>query len=231
MRTATASARERPIIFSGESVRAILAGTKTQTRRVVKPQPQRMTGLTAGYNAGDHRWAWFDKDGSIVGRRFACRYGRPGDQLWVKHPARVTGRSANGFTVSDGGFGTPSRSFRWEDAGNYMVPDEGRGFGLAFPRRLSMLTLVLRAVRVERVQAITHADALAEGCTGSIWVASSPYIAGPHTDDGELPVEEYVRTWDALNAARGFPWSANPWVYALTFSVVETQKVLHASQG
>lgn len=80
------------------------------------------------------------------------------------------------------------------------------------PRWASRLHATVEAVRVQRVQEITHEEAIAAGCQGCNWVASSPYISGPHTDDGELPTEEFEREfrerWE-----REHPWASNPWVW------------------
>ena len=97
------------------------------------------------------------------------------------------------------------------------------------PRWASRLTLEVTAVRVERVQSISEADAIAEGCR-------SHYCSPEDTDSCPPgPIRELAKLleggfitatsdfrdrWDALNADRGFPWSSNPWVWAITFRVV-----------
>lgn len=89
------------------------------------------------------------------------------------------------------------------------------------PREFSRITLEVTGVRVEMLQDISHEDAIAEGCAGYDWVARSPYIDGPHTDGGTLPVEEFRALWDSLNSKRA-PWASNPWVWVVEFRRAET---------
>lgn len=131
--------KERPILFSAPMVRAILAGTKTQTRRVVKPQP-----------AGP--WAAPGKT--------ACPYGLPGDRLWVKETIRKTGEYPGGYSTSEYvADGTPTVADAWPWQRRTLV-------SIHCPRGLSRITLEVTGVRVERLQDISHADADAEGCRG-----------------------------------------------------------------
>jgi hypothetical protein len=67
------------------------------------------------------------------------------------------------------------------------------------------------------LQEISHEDAMAEGCHGHRWTDKSPYIVGPHTDDGELPQEKYLALWESLHGKGS--WVENPWVWALSFRV------------
>lgn len=193
---------ERPILMSEPMVCAILDGRKTQTRRVVKIT-HRTPGLAACLEPFDP---------SEVRPKVAaelCPYGAPGDRLWV----RETWAAPHFF---DGH--APSAITR--DAHIHFAASEKRG-GLLWrpsihmPRWASRITLDVTGVRVERVQEISHEDAIAEGCAGHDWVASSPYIAGPHTDAGELPDEEFQRLWSAINGPES--WAANPWVWVVEF--------------
>lgn len=142
--------KERPIIFNGAMVRAILAGEKTQTRRVVKPQP----GGMDSYYGKDFR-----KDFS--GRK--CPYGKPGDRLWVREtwgvghnydaipPNLLRGLEAN----------THYRAMNIEIA-EVVDPIKWRP-SIHMPRELSRILLEVTAVRVERLQDISEKDAKAEG--------------------------------------------------------------------
>lgn len=141
--------KERPILFSGPMVRAILNGTKTQTRRIVKPQPVHIDGLGTVMNPS-----------VITGN--SCKHGKPGDTLWVRetwaHRAlRVSGPE---------GYGCPV--FRADDvdrrlpSGPYNRVDRWRP-SIHMPRWASRITLQITAVRVERLQDISEEDAIAEG--------------------------------------------------------------------
>ena len=217
--------KERPLIFTAESVRAILEGRKTQTRRVAKPFADNVrivNGVPKAYSPGC-------PEGWVI----ASPYGVPGDRLWVREGFHLCVQPAHGTQGTAGKpycvFPDGGQTFSW--CGEYHPPlpkyDPGafdrlppKKSPLFMPRWASRLTLEITDIRVQRVQEISHEDALAEGCRGLNWVASSPYIAGPHTDDGELPVEEYQRVWNEINAKRGHSWASNPWVWAITFKKV-----------
>lgn len=226
--------RERPIIFGGESVRAILAGRKTQTRRVVD------------LARADHRVDWIGwvenrtaADGPDLGpgweaqevwestpssaeeladsTAIRCPYGVVGDRLWVRETWcefdhvhwEDTSLPKDYLSLR---YGTPRRNacaYRAEtDAdGERIRADYGYQWKtpLFMPRWASRLTLEVTEVRVERLQSISGADAIAEiGCVGT----------GPNN---HRHVDQYRRAWDSLNARRGFPWSSDPWVWCVTF--------------
>jgi len=135
--------KERPILFSGAMIRAILAGQKTQTRRVVKPQaiaspiPSSKTG------------------------RVHCPYGKPGDRLWVREAWRTVAES-NDLTPRDL---TAAHRFWYEADAPHQL-----GYGklrpsIHMPRIASRILLEVVSVRVERLQDISEADAEAEGIT------------------------------------------------------------------
>lgn len=192
--------KERPILFSGDMVRAILDGRKTQTRRVVKPQPKNKIyhlepfgGIT--FNPG----MWTDNE-----MFYQSKYGISGDRLWVREAWRVA-RIYNDRPPRD----VPSGASIWYesegDAPYYF--DDGRYRHARFmPRWASRILLEITDVRVERVQEITRADAIAEGCVQR------------HDNGGWFsPEVEFVELWDSINAAIGFGWDANPWVWVISF--------------
>ena len=208
---------DRPILFSGPMVRALLEGRKAQTRRVLKPQP-----LADGYYDGqidctfvparDARdTACFRFGASAVGGG-AIRteiYQPPyaqGDRLWVRE----------GFSGPYGCRNLPPRDWpnagpiwHWADGnpehGNWTRPKPG----IHMPRWASRLTLTVTDVRVQRLQDISEDDARAEGV--------EPYM--PTCPDDDTPAADaFMDLWDSLNAHRA-PWNSNPWVVALTFTV------------
>ena len=136
--------KERPIIMTGESVRAILEGRKTQTRRVIKPQPRN-------------------------GKDWRCPYGQSGGRLWVRetwqaqsitgewwHKVKKDERPLHNWSVVDRATLPASLN---EMPPKWISP-------LFMPRWASRITLEVTGVRVERVQDISEDDAIAEG-TGS----------------------------------------------------------------
>jgi hypothetical protein len=230
--------RERPILMSAPMVRAILAGTKTQTRRVIQPQPAnpQTFGSAPCWGCGVHRngahagrymlHAAFNEGGTRVDRHLACPYGAPGDRLWGREAwaspgdMRVAYRADGdcGSWMGDGGGGR-----FWNRHGYIIEVDKARGpswglgkFGgrwrpsIHMPRWASRITLEITRVGVEQVQEIGAGDAHYEG------VCADPYHAP------WLGCRQAFRAvWDSLNAERGYGWDANPWVWALTFRRVE----------
>ena len=195
---------ERPIIFSAESVTAILEGRKTQTRRVIAPQPR-------GWNQeqGDgNLWLWCvagDMDFSEVR---ACRYGRQGDALWVRE---------------SGSIATDKSAFMYADFGGALAPTAPPGSeswarewqacpAIHMPRWASRITLRLTNVRAQRLHDITDADARAEGVTFPSREAT--FYEGKW-------VAAYADAWEGINNHRpGCSWADNPWVWALTFEII-----------
>jgi len=199
---------EHPILFSGEMVRAILDGCKTQTRRIVKPQPVAPLRFSIDRPAVGGSVAYFayvDAGGVHHNELSAeCRYGQSGDHLWVRetwaeldinyHPKPGGGRvvyRADHITGNDG----PDK-ITWRPS-------------IFMPRWASRIMLEVVAVRVERVQAISEADAEAEG---THW---NPYPPDNHYG----VVEEYKKLWDKINGKRA-PWADNPWVWVVEFTRV-----------
>lgn len=212
----TYTEREKPILFSGEMVRAILDGRKTQTRRVLKPQPiAALTTATGPVVPG------IDEDGRDVfaigaansgpdNGWWRCPYGQPGDRLWVREtwanfPAneRTGALVGLGIVRGDGVFlhraGSPVEKdprFRaWRPS-------------IHMPRWASRLTLEITDVRVERLHDITDADARAEGY--------SVAMSGPD-DDGN---RQFIKPRDAfLRGDWASQFDGDPWVWAITFRV------------
>ena len=222
------SERERPIIFSANMVRAILDGRKTQTRRVVKPQPLPIPGDVPPA-PGDNGWWWScNAARSMIQMREMpsfCPYGTSGDRLWVRETWQARHVSIDPETgYRDDVWAAESipksnESGYWGVA--YAATDESaedhkddRGFAwrpsVHMPRWAARILLEITQVRVERLQDISEDDVQAEGCTGS------PF--GPAADKMLFPT-----LWDSINKAT--PWESDPWVWALSFKVIETRRL------
>jgi hypothetical protein len=185
--------RERPILFSGEMVKALLDGRKTQTRRIVKPQPW---SITAHWPDDSSHVLWQDvlKNQHYYTECGYCPYGRPSDRLWV----RETWQDCRGC-------GRVSYRADKHDAGCICYEPLGRWRPSIFMRRDdSRITLEIVSVRVERVQEITSQDCVAEGLE-----LVRPEFAG------NLPFA-FAELWDSINAKK-HPWDANPWVWRIDF--------------
>lgn len=211
--------KERGIIFAGESVRAIISGRKTQTRRIVKPRHD----FYMGEREGGSSWPYFEPyvyaDPEPI--EVPCPYGVPGDRLCVKETWRPSWHDdiracveyrADGAkikpTIRDEGVG-----FHFFGECDASEPTDRWRSSMFMPRWASRLTLEVVAVRVERLQEITEADAIAEGCEGHPVDGHAGYPIGGS------PVDEYRDGWNSINGKRA-PWASNPWVWAVTFRML-----------
>ncbi|MES2462750.1 MAG: hypothetical protein V4671_19385 [Armatimonadota bacterium] len=246
--------KERPILFSGEMVRAILDGQKTQTRRIVKPRKgyriaekaagTGRTGIShilcrdASGNPAVREWpsqkindhaVWCHKldelgnwDG-FQGTALDCPYGKPGDRLWVRE------------TFGDMGFAKLDvDGITYRNVYRADFPDDYDGFGLVdgwkpsifMPRNLCRILLEVVSVRVERLNAISDIDAVAEG------VELIPSVGimracgwKDYTGDGMGffdPVDSYRSLWESINGALGpKSWDENPFVWVVGFKRAE----------
>ena len=207
--------KERPILFSGPMVRAILEGRKTQTRRPIKPQPP--SWLTEGrepWNIHGNVWGFALAMGRAracqMENTIACPFGVPGDRLWVREtwsPSLET--YVDGFPNE--GLGRPVY-YRSTDPRH--EPFDGRWRpSIHMPRWASRLTLEVTEVRVERLQDISEDDAEAEGITYE--------QAFEFNDDGSPDYKlAFGWLWDSIYAKGGQGWDKSPWAWAVTFKVV-----------
>lgn len=206
--------KDHPIIFSGEMVKAILEGRKTQTRRVIKlPGDARDVRYwdtpthrpQAGYaDPGVNYWT---TEGNHID---ACPYGFPGDWLWVRETWAMS--DCNVRYRADG---------EWEDEEREMGYNARWRPSIHLPRIFSRITLEIVSVRVERVQDIERDDAKAEGVSG-VWEWMGQNDKKPFERGALNPyVENYSVLWDSINAKRGYGWDANPWVWVIEFKRIE----------
>jgi hypothetical protein len=236
--------KSRGISMTAESVQAILAGTKTQTRRLVRiddtpisktsDDAQRLqrgipSNATNVRFLGPYLKCDAPPRSRAVSSQVVCPYGVAGDRLWC--------REAFAYSVKD-----PDSAFNDEyDAEHYDIvyradaedvgawtQDEWTEVGLNqttiappwrparhMPRWTSRITLELTAVRVQRLQEISEADAQAEGVGPEFEVDFATFVRG-----GVVPPSTYVlgykHRWDEINGKTA-PWASNPWVWCLTF--------------
>lgn len=213
--------KERPILFSGSMVRALLAGTKTQTRRICKPamahnlshvvevpDPQERGQVYNGTTFGD-------EEGAI---QFTSPYGGVRDRLWVRESHwwfkdecdHETGYYPPALTADDVEYRADGESTR-----------HGWRPSIHMPRWASRILLEITSVRVERLQDINQADAQAEGAP-----PSHPSIDQISREFGypDFPRSWYAQLWEEINGPGS--WAQNPWVW-----VVEFERVQQASSG
>ena len=196
--------KEKPILFSGPMIRAILDGRKTVTRRIVK--------------ARDIEWMDVHQGLREPGNAERCPYGQPGavvdsghriggDRLYV----RETWAAPHAYDH------LPPRLIP-KDARIHYAATEDRG-GLLWrpsihmPRWASRITLEITSVRVERLQEIDIADAQAEGVSDT-----GAFILDGEGNEQGGPIAEYAVLWEQINGPGS--WDANPWVWCISFSRV-----------
>ncbi len=195
--------KERPILFNGAMVRAILDGSKTQTRRIVKPSKDRDMGcelepceLAGEVNNGNYR---------------NSPYGQSGDRLWVRENFQChTGPYGESYTYA------------------YRATDDERlgpwRPSIHMPREACRIILEITGVRVERLQNISEADAIAESipedgslcprCGYSGWVLEGgDPVECNAIGCGDGAVDEFRKLW----ISTGGDWHANPWVWVVEF--------------
>lgn len=207
---------DRPIIFSAPMVRALIEGRKTQTRRVLRNQP-----------VPEARFHGFDRDGLVL-FTVGCFYGKerlpyaPGDRLYVREAWSInaTGGSSIGG-VGDWGYNLEFRAGGFRSlrfSGDYTQDPYMRLFdtqvgdwrpSIHMPRWASRLTLTVTDVRVQRVQDISEADAIAEGMPGRPKEFMDTTLATSRWWFRDL--------WNSLHGPEA--WDDNPWVAAVSFTV------------
>jgi len=207
--------KEKPILFNAEMVRAILAGKKTQTRRVIKPVEHcARFELSEGWPEAGPCWLPTSNSGKvgIFNKYFhRCPYGARYGVLWVRETWRLAAQCTR-YYKADGGF--TLGSFVDYERASERVKSGAWIPSIHMPRAVCRLELMVAAVRVERVQDITEEDAKAEGVTAEIDLPQ--YIARYST--------AFRRLWDSVNGKPrndgvDISWAANPWVWVVEFKV------------
>lgn len=225
--------RERPLLFSDPMVRALLSGQKTQTRRVVKPQPD-------GIHAGIPFINGHGQGGTGTRDRFIrCPYGQPGDRLWVREAWGYRGSAIStawpGIQKLTIEYRADNQRAEYERPSNDdsglpkqrpCRPDEDyiedyyNGYltrywkqwrpSIHMPRWACRLVLEIVSVRVERLQDITEGDAMAEGIN---------WRDVPDSHIGTVRRQHFIELWESINGAES--WAANPWCWVIEFRRVQ----------
>ena len=228
--------KEHPIIFSTPMVKAILAGRKSQTRRVIKGQlcgcghtePEECGNITPeGWLVAGHSGKWWC--GSCLGDTFACPFGIPKDLMWVREAWSVCYNGPDAYQIiytADGqrrdfseALGTPAAQLDFLEHGMNQHGESGRP-SIQMPRWASRLLLEVKQVRVQRLQEISEEDALAEGVKHRVLESSHSKDADGTLHDrmilqGSIPA--FHELWDSINSGRGLGWESNPWVFVIDF--------------
>ena len=184
--------KERPILFSAPMVRALLAGTKTQTRRIVKRLPLR---INREINEMEVDVA--NIENGEFAKRVPCHMGKPGDRIYVRETWQVAGGNSGIWYAA-----TDSKT----DEGNSPVTNWRPSTHM--PKELARIWLEITGVRVERLQDISTEDCISEGLNTTL-----------REYDAEVNLrDQFQELWEST----GGDWAANPWVWAIDFKVLST---------
>lgn len=198
---------DRPILFSAPMVRALLDGRKTQTRRVLKPQPG--GGYTAWQDEDTKEWFTSGYGEAGDWGPLAVRFRR-GDRLWVRETWQCfpagSGLPVDILYTADQTYGRVALTdaSALQAADRLMCDADTRRPGIHMPRWASRLTLTVTDVRVQRLQECSAEDCAAEGACDS----------GVDLNNAQ---RAYRDIWEAINGLNS--WLLNPWIVALTFTV------------
>lgn len=239
MKNQSNQVKERPIIFSGEMVKAILDGKKTMTRHLVKFKDFTTDSITPLHiELVDGKYCLFnERNGWLIGYP-KCKFGEIGDRLWVRETwiqgyddplIESEGDDENAVSIiykADGKEEYRSCSAETaENWGDFSADSEMVGFKspIHMPRWASRILLEITDIRIERLNDISDEDAVKEGLR--ILPASGRYVVSPGDQyfgsASHDAVEVFSWLWDSINAKKGYPWSSNPWVWVVEFKVVE----------
>ncbi len=202
----TPSWRERPILFSTEMVKAILEGRKNQTRRIVTPQPtgQNLKSCLCGKWLKKHFFGLLLPQ--IKDLPMHCPYGQIGDRLWVRETWAHNPQPTSEFLYRADG----------EIEGTWRP-------SIFMPRHASRITLEITDIRVERLNAISEADAIAEGIRPVPHKYTMWKYYGKEGEYTPNPKTSYSSLWNSINGPNA--WNANPWVWAITFKNKQHDKI------
>jgi hypothetical protein len=215
---------DRPIIFSAPMIRALLAGRKTQTRRIAKLNGRTPTfGGPKGQTADPNCWGWEQDDGEWIllkkdkprdtGYLDLATIYQPGDRLWVREAWGINDYRYGGTHPIPKQHPTDldddHLSYLATESDAEIVSEMPYRPSIHMPRWASRLTLIVEAVKVERLTDISEADAQAEGV--------EPVLGTPG-----VPLDRhyaaFMQLWDRLHGEGATYF--NPWVVAVTFRVV-----------
>ena len=225
--------KERPILFSAPMVRALLDGSKTQTRRALKVRCQEI-----GERDDGSRWPWSEHPDTASDHWHACPYGQAGERLWVRETWYC-----DDYRLQSGPYLKPEEMDVEEARQSGMLAYAADGTtpyeadqpvwkpSIHMPRWASRILLEIVSVRVERLKECSEVDAIAEGAThirSQAWdrehfpawryLFEEAVAAGTKPPIGPSPAQAYEKLWESINGAGS--WDANPWVWVVEFKRV-----------
>lgn len=245
MNTATVEVRERPVNAYPHEVRSILEGRQTQLRRVMKLPPRNPKGNRGGMLYYGRQFNCVS-DGVIRFLDWKCPYGQPGERLWVRESIHIDDYQYSEREplpkTRPADIDDESIYYRADGECCRQIPECACGevgktkwrSPSSMPRWASRINLEIVSVRVERLQEINADDCASEGIQYPVRQSDiegkvSPLlrVTGQYPPTKYLPREyghddlmraHFASGWDSINAKRGYPWSSNPFVWAITFN-------------
>jgi hypothetical protein len=201
--------KQRPILFSTPMVQAILEGRKTQTRRVIKPQPAVGEARYDGTSDLDmdgklYHFLEHIEQGQPLERYYnlgQCPYGQPGDMLWVRETWALLSDEPLPTQYLYKASDKPTPGTRWKPS-------------IHMPKEACRLFLRITNVRVERLQKISRQDAAAEGVC-----IENPLQRFPGYQTHRWPEENFQKLWESISGEQS--WLDNPWVWVVEFEKLE----------
>lgn len=215
---------DRPILYSGAMVRAMLADAKTETRRALMGAEEIAKGpFTRVRQLVTGQWQ-VGLENFNMWQMVPVRH-RIGDRLWVREAWRTTCNLDGIAPRNLDPRHLPKVTFEADPENRNPLWAFGRlRAGMHMPRWASRLTLIVTNVRVQRLQDISEEDARAEGVVPATKDDGGIIFPVPGSDDWANTAKgAYKKLWDSLNADRAggaYAWAANPWVVATTYSVI-----------
>lgn len=225
------------MIFNAEMVHAILAGRKTQTRRIMKVQPESnqlglllITDSTKHSEIGKYHWAESNATGNHVrSKLFSCPFGAVGDQIWVRETFQgplFDYELMDEYLEDSSKFEKPEFCQYAADGGHrpeYQDADDNLRHGwrpsIHMPRWASRILLEITDVRVERLNAISEEDARAEGIIdGGCLNCGEPEPCGCANPEPDA-TDAFAYLWQSIYGQES--WNANPWVWVISFERIE----------
>ncbi len=240
--------KERPVIFSDPMIRAILAGRKTQTRRVIvaktllwltdpatfyKARRDDRNGFSepAAQHHKGAGWFWYEEEYIEEGGHvlFRCPYGQKGDRLYVREAyhfdkeydadSRMAALRASAVPpIAKVHYAADGRKPDW--AGR-------RRPSIHQPKWASRILLEVQEIQVERVREMTDKDAIVEGAfeVPEDMKQNAARSAMARGQEQCGPVDYFAWLWDTINEHRGYGWEANPWVWVVKFKVLQKERI------
>lgn len=211
----------KPILFSTPMVQAILDGSKTQTRRVVKPQPVDFVNdphydIQIPYKGNMVNGIPLGKQVGGLSPAIKCPYGQPGDILWVRETWQQRSEKAQLM-----GFDKYIHKAGWK-----YCTDGGWKPSIHMPKEACRLFLRMKSARVERLQDMSEKDARAEGVKKTYSEASQMIFYKDYLNpdcEWRSPIYSFQSLWESINGAES--WDANPWVWVVEFERVNKEDV------